>query len=217
MKGLQTLSTLHKLLEGAQEPPSTVFTYAILAETERIVAICAKRETDPPRAMIDAYRFIADEYMYLRHFSFAQEYYLKTLELFQKCDKNIFEDKEAAAIFENCCVNLLKIYGGMGEESIEAGERILMLVSDVLPERFDAVHKEAMKEPTIKNDPVEYTDKYLNILIELETKIAEELKDVPQGMGYCFEYWEVKQRILEEDYGIDWVSPAVLNPDTRFD
>ena len=56
MKGLQKLSTLHKLLEGTQEPPSTVFTYAMLAEMERVVAICARRETDSPRAMIDAYR-----------------------------------------------------------------------------------------------------------------------------------------------------------------
>ena len=213
MKGLQTLSILNNLYEEMQEPPSTTFTYAMLAEMSRLVEMLGKDE--PTRELMKAYLYIADEYMSLRHFTLARDYYLKALEVLQHCDKNIFEDKDALKMFEDCCVSLLHIYGMMGAE--DAMDSIYKLIRDVMPERLDEIHQKSMKKSDILNDTVEYTEKYLNILIELETKIEEELKGVPQGMSFCFEYWRTKEKILKEDYGIDWDSPAVLNPDTRFD
>ena len=66
-------------------------------------------------------------------------------------------------------------------------------------------------------DPIEKTEAYLAIEPELEAKIEDALKGVKRGHGYCFEYWHTKQRILEEDYGIEWKSPSVLNPRIKFD
>jgi hypothetical protein len=68
-----------------------------------------------------------------------------------------------------------------------------------------------------ENDPVEYTEKYLKILIELEAKIEEELKGELISEGFCHMYWSVKKKILKKDYGIRWESPSALNPDTHFD
>jgi hypothetical protein len=73
------------------------------------------------------------------------------------------------------------------------------------------------EEGTIRRDPVEKTEKYQKILIELEAKIDEKLKGSPRGMGYCFAYWHAKKEILKKDYGINWKSPGELNPGVMFD
>jgi len=52
---------------------------------------------------------------------------------------------------------------------------------------------------------------------ELEAKIKERLKDEDCEIGFCHCYWGVKKQILHEDYGIDWKSPAELNPFTKYD
>jgi hypothetical protein len=36
-------------------------------------------------------------------------------------------------------------------------------------------------------------------------------------MGYCHEFWAAKKRILRRKYGIEWRSPAEMNPGTMFD
>lgn len=36
-------------------------------------------------------------------------------------------------------------------------------------------------------------------------------------LGYCHTFWSIKKKILMEDYGIDWQTPADLNPEVCFD
>lgn len=51
----------------------------------------------------------------------------------------------------------------------------------------------------------------------MERKLDEELGyDVPY-MGFCHTYWYRKKQILKEEYGIDWKSPADMNPMMCFD
>lgn len=68
----------------------------------------------------------------------------------------------------------------------------------------------------IKRDPVENTKEYKAIEKELEKKIKEEIGE-NTGMGYCHKYWFKKREILKRDYGIEWKSPAMLNPMVHFD
>ena len=65
-------------------------------------------------------------------------------------------------------------------------------------------------------DPIERTKEYLAIKDELEELIAQR---VGKGgyRGWCHSYWACKKRILKEKYGIDWKSPAELNPGIKFD
>lgn len=65
-------------------------------------------------------------------------------------------------------------------------------------------------------DPIEDTREYRLIEKELEEKIYKRIGK-PGKMGYCYLYWHEKQRILKEDYNIDWQSPAQLNPGVLFD
>lgn len=69
---------------------------------------------------------------------------------------------------------------------------------------------------SIKHDPVEKTKKYKEIEKELEEKIKAEIGD-NMYLGRCHIYWKTKARILKDDYGIDWKSPAELNIGVMFD
>ena len=205
--------SLAELLD--EEEASSVFSYAALAELRRLVDIAEKEEDETPEGLIKAYFFIAEEYMALCHYRFAREYYLFALEHFKKCPKDIFENEEMAEAFEESCVNLIKIYTGMGEK--EAADNTIKLIIDVFPDKADNIQKRSLKKAHLKYDPVEYTDKYLAILPELEAKIEAKLEKTPRRHGFCFEYWNVKEEILKRDYGIEWDSPSMLNPTVRFD
>ena len=68
----------------------------------------------------------------------------------------------------------------------------------------------------LKHDPVEDTPAFQAIKNEFEAKILAKIGP-NSGMGYCYLYWETKREILKKDYGIEWKSPALLNPKVRFD
>lgn len=72
----------------------------------------------------------------------------------------------------------------------------------------------------IKYDPIEDTEEYKNIVDELEKKIETcmAFENIPiGGFGTCHIYWSYKKEILKNDYNIDWMSPAELNPTIMFD
>ena len=69
----------------------------------------------------------------------------------------------------------------------------------------------------LKYDPVEKTPEYKAVIKYVEKELEELLKDKPKGMGFCHIYWYEKKRILKDKYGIDWKSPALMNPHVRFD
>ena len=68
----------------------------------------------------------------------------------------------------------------------------------------------------MKTDPVENTLKYRIIKRQLHRKIVAMIGEGGY-MGYCHKYWSAKKLILRRDYGIEWHSPAELNPDAMFD
>ncbi len=65
-------------------------------------------------------------------------------------------------------------------------------------------------------DPVERTQEYEEAILEVEAECNAALEDTPRGMGFCFAYWSEKRRILAE-HGIQWRSPAIMNPHVLFD
>ncbi len=65
-------------------------------------------------------------------------------------------------------------------------------------------------------DPVERTEQYEEVIQEVEAECDAALAGIPRGMGFCFAYWIEKRRILAE-HGIEWRSPALMNPRVIFD
>lgn len=68
----------------------------------------------------------------------------------------------------------------------------------------------------IKEDPVEYTDEYLKVELEVERLIQKEIGEEVY-FGSCHKYWWTKKNILRNKFGIDWKSPEDLNPMVNFD
>ena len=51
---------------------------------------------------------------------------------------------------------------------------------------------------------------------EVDQKVKDEIGD-GDYMGYCHEFWQAKKRILHDEYGIDWKTPAEQYPSIIFD
>jgi hypothetical protein len=74
----------------------------------------------------------------------------------------------------------------------------------------------------MNHDSIELTQEFKAIIVEAEEAIREELRKEglptePAFMGWCHAYWRIKRRVLKDNYGIDWHSPAMMNPGVLFD
>jgi hypothetical protein len=72
---------------------------------------------------------------------------------------------------------------------------------------------------SLAHDPVEDDPRYAAIFKGIDAEVAALLADHPQrgSMGFVNIVWETKQRLLKSKYGIDWHTPAELNPQVIFD
>ena len=68
----------------------------------------------------------------------------------------------------------------------------------------------------LKADPIERTPPWEENYYEVEKECDRRLGDTPRGMGFCFGYWSTLREVLAER-GINWKSPALLNPGVMFD
>ena len=68
----------------------------------------------------------------------------------------------------------------------------------------------------LKYDPIQLSQQWEDNIYEVEKELDEQFKDVDRHMGFCFSYWSAKQAALAKR-GIEWRSPQIMNPKTRFD
>lgn len=68
----------------------------------------------------------------------------------------------------------------------------------------------------LRCDPVQASPQWEEVIYEVEQEIAEELQDLPRGMGFCFAYWTAKKAALARR-GIEWRTPGIMNPGVMFD
>lgn len=68
----------------------------------------------------------------------------------------------------------------------------------------------------LKADPVQMSPEWEEVIYDVEREVDEKLKDETRGMGFCFGYWSAKRAALEKR-GIQWRSPASMNPRVMFD
>jgi len=70
----------------------------------------------------------------------------------------------------------------------------------------------------LESDPKEYDPKYRSIIAAAETEAEKIVADMGiSGMGTCHAIWGEQKKILKEKHGIDWKSPAEMNPEVKFD
>jgi len=66
-------------------------------------------------------------------------------------------------------------------------------------------------------DPVEDSEAYKSAAPVVQAEIDAKLEGEPYRLGMCHRVWGMKKRLLKERYGIDWHTPAEVNPDCHFD
>lgn len=161
----------------------------------------------------DTLIFIADRYMMIGRLSLSAIYNKKALEvglmLFDKYGKMIPRDIEKVYYevlhdrnyyVDDDCEDILLMLKGKG------------LIDD---ETLLSIYNKRMKSRrTLKNDPIEMSDKYLEVIDEVEEMVDKNRKT--RGMGSCHEMWALKAKYLKEK-GIIWRSLAIMNPRMRFD
>ena len=71
----------------------------------------------------------------------------------------------------------------------------------------------------LARDPVEDDPRYAEVFANVDAEVAALLADDPRrgGEGFCHVVWGTKKGLLKEKYGIDWRTPAELNPQVIFD
>lgn len=68
----------------------------------------------------------------------------------------------------------------------------------------------------LKFDPVERSERWEECIYEVEKECWDTLSNEPKRMGFCFSYWSTKKSVLAK-YGIEWDTPAIMNPGVMFD
>ncbi len=68
-------------------------------------------------------------------------------------------------------------------------------------------------------DPIENDPLIAPLIAEAEKLANIELEEqkVEINRGFCHLFWKTKKRILKEQFGIEWKSPAEMNKGLRFD
>lgn len=140
----------------------------------------------------------------------------------------IFE--ESHKLIEDCCYRMRELIYGHPRLSIEIMEMELQVsveedeglrskledykynVSCADRGELDKIKQLSM----LKRDPIEWTAQWEQVIDDVDMEVAEELKDEPGGMGFCYMVWSVRQRVLSK-YGIEWRSPSTMNRGVMFD
>lgn len=70
-----------------------------------------------------------------------------------------------------------------------------------------------------KRDPIEYDRRRAWMVEEAEKEASAELaaSGIKPDLGYCHSLWPRMKQIMKAKYGVNWRSPAELNPDIFFD
>jgi tetratricopeptide (TPR) repeat protein len=200
------------------EDRQTLFSmkYTILAEMTEL-ADAAEKDGAEPIDTLGSYLYIGRHYYTLGHYIFALASHGKAMALLSKCGNIIADDADLTEHIHKGFVNMLEMYRKM--KNPQAEEQLLTLIKKVTPDSFEAIRNG--KGSPLKIDPVQYTERYMAILPELEAKIDAELEaefgTATNGRGRGHARWHKKAEILKRDYGIKWKTLAELNPRVRFD
>lgn len=57
-----------------------------------------------------------------------------------------------------------------------------------------------------------------NLIDKVDAKVHENLGiPIERYLGFCHTFWQERKEVFKELYGIDWKTPAEMNPGAMFD
>ena len=152
------------------------------------------------------YNYVAKMYTYIGRFTLASKYRLISLKYAKRLIK---VPKDTTEII----YQLLRDRNYYVDDDCEDVKELAQGIID--PTVLENIFAERMKNRrSLKHDPIEMSDEYLAVIDEVEEKVYK--NRTISGMGACHEIWHLKYIYLAEK-GIEWRSPAMMNPHVMFD
>lgn len=199
-------------INGRKTEDSMAATYLDTPDLKELLSIAKECGTDPESLKVSfyLYDFLSEQYESMGRFSVAAE--LRKDEL---CSAVVLMQQEVLGVddVKDLVNHLLRDRNYYVDDDCED---VKELVSGVLSEEeiSQIIESCLSRRRSLKHDPIEMTQEYLDVIDEVEEKIDNNL--TYRGLGSCHEIWNLKFTYLLEK-GIAWKSPAVLNPRVRFD
>ena len=123
------------------------------------------------------------------------------------------DDKETPRLY----LSYLDFYHWLWKSTYYEKDRTYHLVNAIDPDISDEEFLDAEKGyRSLLFDPIQRTQEWEDIIYDVEIECDELLKNEPRHMGFCHHYWSTKRAVLAKR-GIQWKSPAIMNPHTHFD
>ena len=141
--------------------------------------------------------------------------FFKEVQLYQRdlfpliCDEDLAEDMDIDG-YNGDPKCFVRCY------AIENHERKLKKTLDYLDPKVSMEDWCRRYGVSLKFDPIERSEAWEDCIYDVESECDRVLKDEPKGMGFCFAYWSTKKSVLAK-HGIQWHSPAAMNPHVMFD
>ena len=213
-QAIDRLIALHDQIEAGKEHQYAAPTYKdrpALMEMEQILFSNTEESADVLCEKIAVLRYLAMCYDDMCRTGVSIKFHNKLIETHAKLSSLEAYSDEDMELFEEDFYNAVKARNLYNRDDCKD---LGSMLKGILPkEKIDEILSSAIKRCSYlpKKDPVELTERYLSVIDAVEQKI-----DRNMTIGICHEYWALKARYLKE-LGINWSSPAVLNPSVMFD
>lgn len=205
---------LHDKIEAGKEHRYAAPTYRdrpALVEMERILLSNGDETADVLYEKIAVLRYLARSYDEMCRTGVSLRFHYKLIETHARLSSLAAYEEEDMELLKEDFYNAVKARNLYHRDDCHD---LVSMMEGVLPkETIEELYGSAIERCSFlpKNDPVELTERYLSVIDEVEEKI-----DKTMSTGICHEYWALKAGYLEE-LGINWSSPALLNPHVMFD
>jgi len=198
--------------EGRDSVAATFRDTPLLKQFAALIENGLDEEKESLLLAFNGYLFLSEQYTSLGRFSISADYLFRALlTAVNLWDKRSIKQKEISDVI----YRLLRDRNFYIDDDCNDVLEVLNKTSLLDKDSIDKMFKERMnRRRNLKNDPVEMSKEYLDVIDEVEEEIEKNRKCY--GMGSCHEYWALKERFLIEK-GIKWKSPAILNPRVMFD
>ena len=117
-------------------------------------------------------------------------------------------------------------------EALERSPEYQRIIPEVMKEVYTQFVNERIKqeekwlEMDDSDDPF-YDGSGESMKVSISKRIAEAKRLLPSNpeqaaelfmqLGSCHTLWDIQKRILKEEYGITWYTPAELHPEIKYD
>ena len=186
-----------------------VLTFKVARLLKELVALLEQQKEDNQeiiKFLYQTYNYVGDMFANIGRFALSAKYHQEALELARR--------------LENTPENIVSVFSKLlrdrnyyvDDDCEDVKELVKGMISEQVIEKELTERKNHRR--SLKHDPVEMSKEYLDVIDEVEEKISKNRTIF--GMGACHEIWHLKYVYLAER-GIQWRSPAVLNPRVMFD